>query len=183
MELMYLCHINFLPVNSSRIEYSAKYSPDSIKIRSSIPSHIKPDPGYVKLIDDLKLNPTLHHNINKGLKADPELVFYIDYSADESGKCYTLQIHPDGTSDYVSHKKNQLPKAMRWISRTPDHDAIAIIEPATCEVDGYLAEKEKGNIKILMPEEEFLCNITAGTLDVIQTNQVLESIDRIRKLL
>jgi hypothetical protein len=183
MELMYLCHINFLPVDGSRIEYSAEYSPDSVKIRSSVPSHIKPDPGYIKLIDELKINPILHHQVNKRLKADPELVFYINYSADDSGKCYTLQIHPDGKSDYVCHQKSQLPKAMRWISRTGDHDAIAIVEPATCEVDGYHTEKEKGNILILNPGEEFACNIKAGTLNASGTNQVLKRIERIKKLL
>ena len=183
MELMYLCHINFLPVEDSRIEYSARYSPDNIRIRSTIPSHIKPDPGYFGLLNKLKSNPELHHQVNKELKADPELVFYIDYSADESGKCYTLQIHPDGKSDYVCHIKNQLPKAIRWISRTPDHDAIAIVEPAICEVDGYYVEKEKGNILILCPGEEFVCNINAGALNVSRTNQVLKRIEQIKKLL
>ena len=183
MELMYLCHINFMPVNDSRIEYSTNYSPDTIKIRSAIPSHIKPDPGYIKLIDELKLYPELHHQVNKKLKADPELVFYIDYSADESGKCYTLQIHPDGKSDYVCHIKNQLPKAIRWISRTPDHDAIAIVEPATCQVDGYHVEKEKGNVLILNPGDEFACDIIAGALNVSRTNQVLKRIEQIRKSL
>ena len=180
MELMYLCHINFSPVDKSLIEYSAKYSPETIKIRSSIPSHIKPDPGYVKLIDQLKINPILHHQIDREIKADPELVFYINYSADESGNCYTLQVHPDGKSDYVCHNKSQLPKAMRWISRTPDHDAIAIVEPATCEVEGYHTEKEKGNIRILNPGEEFACNIKAGALDVAQTNEVLKKIRHIK---
>ena len=182
MELMYLCHINFLPINGSRLEYSTKYTPENIKIRSSIPSHIKPDPGYIKLIDELKSDPVLHHRMNEELKADPELVFYIYYSAGEDGKCHTLQIHPDGTSDYVCHKKDQLPKATRWISRTPDHDAIAIVEPATCEVEGYLTEKEKGNIKTLKPGEEFVCNIIAGALSVGETNQVLKNIEKIQKL-
>jgi hypothetical protein len=182
MDLMYLCHINFSPRDDSRIEYSAKYSPGTIKIRSDIPSHIKPDPDYVKLIDKFKSDPELHHKVNKELKADPELVFYIDYSADESGKCYTLQIHPDGKSDYVCHIKNQLPKAVRWISRTPDHDAIAIVEPGTCEVDGYRAEKEKGNVLILKPGKVFTCTIKAGALNVSRTNQVLKKIGQIKKL-
>ena len=179
MELMYLCHINFSPVDGSQLEYSAAYNNENVKIRSSIPSHIKPDKDYVRTIDELKINPVLHHKINRELTADPELVFYINYSADETGRCHTLQIHPDGKSDYVCHQKSQLPKAMRWISRTPDHDAIALVEPATCEVEGYLLEKQKGNVMILNPGEEFTCNIQAGALDVTRTNEVLKKIRNI----
>ncbi len=181
MEMMYLCHINFSPVENSTIKYSAKLTPENVKIRASIPSHLKPDPAYVRLIEDLKSKPELHHNITKDLKADPELVFYINYQADESGKCYTLQVHPDGKSDYVSHKKEELPKVVRWISRTPDHDAVAIAETGTCEVDGYIVEKEKGNIKVLKPGEEFNCNIEAGALNVSETNEVLKKISSIIK--
>jgi hypothetical protein len=176
MELMYVCHINFQPVIGSRLEYSAEYSPKVVRSRSSIPSHIKPGPGYLELVNALQSDPTLHHNITNELKADPELCFYIDYSADDDGRCFTLQVHPDGNSDFVCHLKKQLPRATRWISITPDHEAMAIVEPGTCETEGYHTEKEKGNIKILGPGEEFICNIRAGKLDAPETSRVLEKI-------
>jgi len=176
MELMYLCHINFAPVDGSHLEYSAKYTAESIRPRTTIPSHLKPDPGYVQFINDLKAKPELHHQITRELRADPEIVFYIDYMADDEGKCHTLQVHPNGSSDYVCHRKNQLKKAVRWISRTPDHDAIAIVEPGTCEVDGYVMEKEKGNLVILNPGEEYHCEIEAGSLDANQTDKILGKI-------
>jgi len=181
MEMMYLCHINYVPVENSTIMYSAKQTPDNVRIRASIPSHLKPDPAYVQLIEDLKTKPELHHNLTKDLKADPELVFYINYQTDEEGKCYSLQLHPDGKSDYVGHKKEQLPKVVRWISRTADHDAVAIVEPGTCEVDGYTVEKEKGNIKILKPGEEYYCIIETGALDVSQTNDIQKKIKEITR--
>jgi len=176
MELMYLCHINFAPVDGSHLEYSAKYNAESIRPRTTIPSHLKPDPDYLRFINDLKTKPELHHQITRVLRADPEIVFYLDYMADEEGKCHSLQVHPDGCADYVCHRKNQLPKAVRWISRTPDHDAIAIVEPGTCEVDGYVMEKEKGNLVILNPGEEYHCEIEAGSLDANQTDKILGKI-------
>jgi len=181
MEMMYLCHVNFVPVDNSVIEYSAKPSPENVKIRAGIPSHLKPDPAYVRLIEELKTKPELHHHLTKDLNSDPELVFYINYLADKSGKCYTLQVHPDGKSDYVCHKKAELPNVVRWISRTPDHDAIAIAEPGTCDVDGYTAEKEKGNIKILKPGEEYFCLIETGALSASQTNEILKKIRELTK--
>ncbi len=180
MELMYLCHINFAPVEDSRLEYSAHYNADSIKPRTSIPSHLKPDPEYINFINSLKTQPELHHFITRELRADPEIVFYIDYLADNEGRCHTMQVHPDGNSDYVCHLKSQLPKAVRWISRTPDHDAIAIVEPGTCEVDGYLREKEKGNLVILNPGEVYHCEIETGALNVSQTNEILRKISAAR---
>jgi hypothetical protein len=181
MELMYLCHINFVPVDGSRLEYSAKYDAGNIKPRTSIPSHLKPEPEYIDFINNLKTRPEIHHQIDKNLRADPEVVFYIEYLADKDGKCYTLQVHPDGKSDYVGHMKDQLPKVVRWISRTPDHDSIAIAEAGTCEVDGYVQEKEKGNIKILNPGEEYHCEIDAGALDENETVEMLRKISEIQK--
>jgi len=179
MEMMYLNHINFVPVDNSVIKYNAKVSPENVKVRAGIPSHLKPDPAYVRLIEELKTKPELHHKLTKDLNSDPELVFYINYTADKSGKCYSLQVHPDGKSDYVCHIKEQLPNVVRWISRTPDHDAIAIAEPGTCDVDGYTAEKEKGNIKLLKPGEVYCCIIETGALDVAQTNEILKKINEV----
>jgi hypothetical protein len=75
-----------------------------------------------------------------------------------------MQVHPDGNADYVAHRPDQLEKAVRWISRTPDQDCLGIILPATAEPEGYLAEKAKGNLKVLPPKGKFYCEILAGSL-------------------
>ncbi len=42
--LMYLAHVNFRPVDNGRLIYAAKPTPEHVRVRSSIPSHITPGP-------------------------------------------------------------------------------------------------------------------------------------------
>jgi hypothetical protein len=133
-------------------------------VRASIPSHIKPGPGYAEFLAELRDNPAKHHVLTPDLAFDPEGVFFIDYLADENGWAHSMQIHPDGNADVIRHRPSQLPKATRWISRTPDQDAIALAEAGTCEPEGYLAEKAKGYVKVLPPGEKFVAEFEIGAL-------------------
>ena len=83
------------------------------------------------------------------LTFDPEVAFAVDYMADAEGWAHSMQVHPDGSADYIRHRLSQLDSGVRWICRTPDQDALGIILPATAEAEGYSAEKAKGNIKEL----------------------------------
>lgn len=165
-ELLYLAHVNFKPVDNGRLVYSALPTPEHVRVRASIPSHIKPGPGYAEFLAELRDNPAKHHILTPDLAFDPEGVFFIDYLADADGWAHSLQIHPDGNADVIRHRPAQLPKATRWISRTPDQDAIALVEAGTCEPEGYLAEKAKGFVKVLPPGEKFVAEFEIGALAV-----------------
>jgi hypothetical protein len=164
MELMYLAHVNFKPVDGGRLVYSAPCTPEHVRVRASIPTHIVPGPGYVEFIETLKDHPEKHNVLAPGLAFDPEVVFFLDYLADEDGWAHTMQVHPDGQADYIRHRPEQLEKATRWISRTADQDAIALVEAGTCEPEGYLAEKAKGNIKTLPAQGTFVSELVIGAL-------------------
>jgi len=179
MELMFLAHINFRPVNNGRLVYSAPSTPEHVRVRTSIPSHIRPLSGYVEFLEELRLHPEQHHLLAPGLMFDPEVVFYIDYLADEDGWAHSMQVHPDGSADYVRHRPDQLDTGIRWISRTPDQDALGIVIPATAEPEGYLTEKAKGNIKVLPAKDKFQCDFEIGTLTPVQTEQMADKISRI----
>jgi hypothetical protein len=163
-ELLYLTHVNFKPVDNGRLAYSAKPTPEHVRVRSSIPSHITPGPGYVEFIEELGEHPEVHHVLAPDMAFDPEAVFFIDYLPDEEGWAHSLQEHPDGSVDYIGHRPEQLPFGTRWISRTPDQDAIALVEAGTCEPEGYLAEKAKGNIKLIPPGGRFRADFHIGAL-------------------
>ncbi len=164
MELMYLAHINFRPVDHGRLVYSAPCTPEHVRVRRSIPSHVRPLPGYVELIEELGRRPEQHNVLAPDLVFDPEIVFSIDYLADAEGWAHSLQVHPDGSADYVAHRPAQLDKGVRWICRTADQDALGLVLPATAEPEGYLAEKAKGNLKTLPARSEFHCDMQVGTL-------------------
>jgi hypothetical protein len=176
MELMYLAHANFRPVDHARLVYSAPGTPDAVRVRRSIPSHVRPKPGYAEFLEELAQEPQKHHVLSPELMFDPEVVFFIDYLADEDGWAYSLQVHPDGQADVVRHKPSQLNKGVRWICRTADQDALGLVLPATAEPEGYLAEKAKGNVKILPPHGEFYFEYALGALNVDEAQKMEEKI-------
>jgi hypothetical protein len=164
MELMYLAHVNFRPVDGGRLVYSAHCTPEDVRVRKSIPSHIHPKPGYVEFIQELERHPEKHNRLSPDLVFDPEVVFFVDYLADEDGWAHTMQVHPDGSADYIRHRPEQLDKGVRWISRTPDQDALGMVLPATAEPEGYHAEKAKGNLKVLPAGGTYQLEMEMGAL-------------------
>lgn len=179
MELMYLSHINLRPADHARIVYSAPPTPERVRVRTSIPGHIQPKEGYRELIDTLAKHPDKHHTLEPELVFDPEAVFEIDYQADDTGFAHSLQIHTEGHADYVAHRPAELPVGIRWISRTPDQDALGLVLPATAGVEGYHEEKAKGRIKILPPEGTFFTEYAVGTLPPDETNRLETHIQHI----
>jgi hypothetical protein len=178
MEFMYLAHVNFRPVDSGRLVYSAPATPEHVRVRKSIPSHVHPGPGYREFMQELEQHPERHHVLAPGLAFDPEIVFTIDYLADAQGWAHSLQVHPDGSADYIAHRPEQLDKGVRWICRTPDQDALGIVLPATAEPEGYSAEKAKGNLKILPPGGSYTGEMEAGLLTAGEVRQMAAHIEQ-----
>jgi len=164
MEWMYLAHINFRPVDNGRLVYSAQCTPEHVRVRKSIPSHVHPGPGYAEFLEELGQHPEKHNVLAPDLVFDPELVFTIDYLTDSEGWAHCMQVHPDGSADYVRHRPDQLDKGVRWICRTPDQDALGMDMPATAEPEGYTAEKAKGNIKTLPAQGQVHFDMQVGVL-------------------
>ncbi len=152
-------------MDDARLVYSALTTPEYVRVRRSVPSHVRPKPGYVEFLEELAASPERHHRLTPGLAFDPEVVFFIDYLEDDEGWAHSLQLHPDGNADYIRHRPLELDRGVRWISRTPDQDALGLILPATAEPEGYTAEKAKGHIKMVPPRGEWRCHMRLGALE------------------
>jgi hypothetical protein len=179
MEFMYMAHANFRPVDNGRLVYSAPATPEHVRIRQSIPPHVRPGPGYREFLDELAQHPEKHHLLKPGLAFDPELVFTIDYLADGDGWAHTMQVYPDGTADFIRHKPAQLDKGVRWICRTPDQDALGMVLPATAGPEGYTTEKANGNIKVIPAGGSYLCEMEMGVLSAAEATTLERQIERI----
>jgi hypothetical protein len=179
MELMYLAHVNFRPVDNGQLVYSAPCNPDHVRVRSSIPSHIRPPAGYREFLAELETNPVKHNVLAPGLAFNPEVVFFIDYQTDEAGWAHSMQIHPDGSADFINHRPAELDHGVRWISRTADQDALGLLLPATAEPEGYTTEKAKGNLKVLPPGGEFHFDLEVGALSPTETKEMKAKIEAI----
>ena len=179
MEWMYLAHLNFRPVEDGRLVYSAPCTPEHCRVRKSIPSHISPPPGYAEFLEELEREPEKHNRFSSSLPFNPEVCFYLDYAADDAGWAHSLQVHPGGEADYVGHRPEQLDKVIRWIALSEDQAAMGLALPATAEPEGFTAEKEKGNIKVLPPKGSVRINMRAGALDADAAAGVEEDIGRL----
>ncbi len=179
MELMYMAHVNFRPVDNSRLVYSAPCTPETVSLRASIPSHVTPGPGYLEFLDELAENPAKHNVLSPELSFDPEVVFYINYETDGEGWAHSMQVHPDGAADYIRYRPDQLDHGVRWICRTPDQDALGLILPSTAEPEGYTAEKAKGNIKTLAAGDQWRCDMVIGALPEARVAEMEATIEEI----
>ncbi len=181
MDLMYLGHANFKPVDNGELHYTADYTAKSVRVRRSIPSHVTPKPGYPEFLAELAEDPTGHHVLRPGLAFDPEVVFEIDMTSDADGFAHALQKHPDGTADYVRCRPDQAPLCTRWICRTPDQDGLGIAFPSTSGVEGYTAEKAKGRVETVEGGETWQIDMRLGLLTARETAEAVAMIDKVRE--
>ncbi len=181
MDLMYLGHANFRPVDHGELHYTADYDASSVRVRRSVPSHVAPKPGYMEFLAELAEDPTRHHVLGPDLAFDPEVVFEIDMKSDTDGFAHAVQVHPDGTSDYIRCRTDQAPLCTRWICRTPDQDGLGIAFPATSGVEGYSAEKAKGRVHILDGGEAWRVDMRMGLLTAVETQETIAKIEALRR--
>ncbi len=179
MDLMYLAHINFRPIDNAQLITTAPATAEAIRVRRSIPSHISPPAGYREFIDLLGANPAQANTLTPELGFDPEVVFTINPQADARGWAHSLHVSPSGSADYVAHRPEQLPFTIRWISRTPDQDCLGFAMPATAEPEGYSAEKAKGHLQAIAGATTWRADFVVGTLDHNETTQMRAQIDQI----
>jgi len=179
MELMYLAHANFRPVDGGELIYAAPYTAEAVRVRRSIPSHISPPEGYAAFIAELAVDPVPHHVFTPDLAFDPEVVFEVDMLADAHGWTHAMQRHPDGTADVISHVLAQGPRATRWICRTPDQQGLGIVFPSTAGVEGYTAEKAKGRIVEVPPKGTWDITMRMGRVRTGETAALAQKIDQI----
>lgn len=166
MDLMYMCHINFLPADGGEIVQPTGWTANDMVIRSQIPSHVKPTPEYLSFLDRLKADPGLTRTMRKSEEYNPEIVYYLkNLKRDAAGMTHVIQKHPDGSADYVSYDPEQLNHTVRWLLKHKEQEVIGMALPATCDPEGYTAEKNKGNVRTLAPHASVTFRVKTGYLD------------------
>jgi hypothetical protein len=69
---------------------------------------------------------------------------------------------------------------VRWISRTPDQVCLAIMEPATCGIDGYSREKARGKIPRAASRAAPGPHKCASGISSREVDEMISPIDRLR---
>ena len=180
MELMYLAHINFRPSAGGRLVDSVADDRADIVVRQVLPPFFTPSESYLAYRDAIVADPSRHRLLAEGEPIDPELVLTMKAKADIEGWAHALQVHPDGTADFVSFRPDELNYAVRWITRGRDQDALGLVLPATAEPDGYLAAKDRGRLVVGALEETFRCALRFGAMEADMAAKQEQMISNIR---
>lgn len=184
MDLMYMAHTNWLPREGSRLLFSHPCDPGTadLEVSASVNGLVPPTEAYTRHIAALKNDPARHAHLTAEALAmcDPEILVYLRaYRADAAGHAHTLQLHPDGTADYVRHSPAQLPRATRWIVVDGSQAALGMCLPGTAEPTGKAAETAKGNLQHLQPGVSVRYNIEVGALDTARAAAVAQQIAKL----
>lgn len=183
MEYMYLCHINFRPIDGAELVYSVPYDNKHIKIYDSVGDDIE-EPRRTQLIEYMNVlekDPSVMNKVGGEEQTyDPEICFRLRYLGDSNKRAYTMQCMNEGAF-YVSHPIDALPDAIRWISRTKHEDSMGMVLPCTAEHLGYTHAKDNGQIKVLPPNGKISFNIEAGYINKIKEEEVKKKINEIVK--
>lgn len=182
MEYMYLCHINFVPIDGAHLVYSAKKDAEHIKVHKIVSPALSEEKAQKlrEFMDKVQENPCVHDEVGAENECyDPEICFAIKYEGDEDNRAYTMQRMNGEGACFVSHPIDALPVGVRWISRTLDEQAMGMILPATSEHLGYLDSKKKGYVKTLAGKEKISFYIELGYLEEADANQIESKINKI----
>ena len=150
MDLMYMCHVNFAFAEGARIVQPAPFTPEHVVTRTAIPGHVTPTPDYRALLAALAADPGRMRRLTEPERYDPEQVFYIKgLQRGADGLVHFLMARPEGDAFAIAWDPEVMPHTIRWILANSDQRVAAFAMPGTCEPEGYLAEKRKGNVRAL----------------------------------
>lgn len=180
MKYMYMAHINWLPVENSRLLSStAEETTEVFSETFGLPN--AEQEKYQNFVDQLKLQPALADRIDSSSQfLDPELCLYMHMLPDQEGFAHAMQVFPEGGADYVSFRVTELPNAVRWYARTGDEDAVAFAIPTTNNHLGFSRNLARGLLKEIPANSTLNMRYRFGYLDAETTKQMEEKINKIK---
>jgi hypothetical protein len=177
MELMYMAHMNYAYVAGAR--FVEPLGMQGVRVRASVPAHVKPTAAWSAYMAELSAEPSCWQVLDQPALYDPEIVCFFDgVRADAQGDAHFFLQHPQGSAFYTRYQPAQFEHAARWVLHNPDQQVAAFVLPATCEPEGYNAEKAKGNVRSLAAGESASFSVTTGYLAAGEARQLTASLGR-----
>ncbi len=178
MDLMYMCHVNFAFAEGARIVQNVPFTPEHVVARIAIPAHVTPTDDYRALIAELATNPARMERLDEPARYDPEQVFYIKGAKSAAdGLVRYLMLRREGDAFSIAWDPIAMPHTIRWVLANSDQRVAAFAMPATCEPEGYTAEKRKGNVRSLAGGASARFSTLVGYVDRAHAAAAAESIE------
>ncbi|MDD7972805.1 DUF4432 family protein [Roseinatronobacter alkalisoli] len=154
MDLMYMAHVNFAFVPNGIIHQPAPFSTGRTRVRTDVPAHVTPNDDYRAFLSELSGMPEAGRVLDQPERWNPEQVIYVDApGTDAAGMTHAMLERPQGDGFAMSYATAEFGHMVRWILHGADAKVAAFALPSTCEPEGYLAERTKGNVGVLHPGE------------------------------
>ncbi|TLP43918.1 DUF4432 family protein [Cohaesibacter sp. CAU 1516] len=171
MDLMYMCHVNFAYCEGAKIIQPAPFTPDRTQVRTAVPGHVQTTPDYLAFIDALASDPSGLEVLDEPQRYNPEQVLYLrEVGADAHGNTACMMRRREGDAFHIAYSKEDFPQTVRWILVNDDQQVAAFALPSTCEPEGYLAEKKKGNVRELPSGEQADFTVRLGYMTKTQAD-------------
>jgi hypothetical protein len=178
MDLMYLCHVNFAFAEGGRIIQPVPFTSEHVVTRTAIPGHVAPNDDYRALLGELAKNPARMERLTEPHRYDPEQVFYIKgLRRGADGLVHFMMARTEGDGFSIAWDPAIMPHTIRWILANSDQRVAAFAMPATCEPEGYLAEKRKGNVRILEGGGKATFETYIGYVDSARAAEAIRNIE------
>lgn len=166
MDLMYMCHANFAFVEGGEILQPTGFSSADMVVRTSVPALVRASDSYLAHLQTLQEDPSVTRTISARLGVDPELVFYLkNLKTAPDGRVHVMLRRPEGDAFSMCYHPEEFSHLVRWLLANNRQKVCAFAMPATCGVEGYQAEKQRGNVRALRGGESASFTLTLGYLN------------------
>jgi hypothetical protein len=181
LSYMFMCHINWLAVEGSRLVYSVPRDKKHITVYPTILESSDERAMAIKAYGEkLAADPFAGDILDSKTQSyDPEMCINYTYKADEQGWAHAMQVLPEGDACYVGFRAAELPYALRWICRTGDEDGIGIALPSTGNHLGTRHQKEHGLFNTIAPKGEGSLRFNFGYLSREEAEKIEQKIHTI----
>ena len=165
MDLMYMCHANFAFLPGGHLIQPAPFDAAHTAIRAAVPAIVRSSPDYLKRLEEMGRDPSATEWLERAARFDPELVFYLrELRENEDGLTRFMLKGEDGAACCVRYRQKEFPHAVRWLLNNSRAQVAGFAMPATCEVEGYTAERRKGHVRQLRGGEWATFSVELGHL-------------------
>jgi hypothetical protein len=150
MDLMYMCHVNFAFAEGARLVQPVPFTSAHVVARTAVPGFVTPTEAWRALLAEVAANPARLAQLDEPSLYNPEFVFYLkDAPAQADGRVRYAMLRREGDAFAIRWDPRTMPHTVRWVLVNSDQAVAAFAMPATCEPEGYSAEKRKGHVRTL----------------------------------
>ena len=150
MDLMYMCHVNFAFCEGARIVQPIPFTPAHVVARTAVPGHVTPNDAWRALLADVAARPARLGAARRARALRSRArVLSEGRSGPPDGRVRHAMLRREGDAFAIRWNPEDMPHTVRWVLVNSDQSVAAFAMPATCEPEGYSAEKRKGHVRTL----------------------------------